>query len=225
MADAAGGGGGVVDDEMAWTRSRAEELAAALPADVLPAFERLLTVLAGPGSTLRRWAELTEETATRIERIDEQSAAQPAGEQAVVESLRAVDRDVRQLGHKARLAATLQDNLEARAKALRKVLREPSLWPCGELSVDETSQHRELIALRDRVDEGERQLQTLTAAIGTRGRRPTGMRGDGEWGGAATAGADGGASHGSPNVLSLDEDDIYVQAGKGRRRCAMRPRS
>ena len=206
---------------MAWTRSRAE-LAAALPADVQPAFERLLTVLAGPGSKLRVWGELVEETATRAERLDEQVAQQPASVKAVAEGLRSLDRDLRRLAHQAGLASTLQDNLEARDKALRQVLREPSLWPCGSLSVDETSQHRELLALRDRVLEGERKLQGLTSAIGRGGNNGVSTGGgngggiggaDRRPGSAPAAGASGSAR--SPNVLSLDDDDVYLDGGGG----------
>ena len=50
---------------------------------------------------------------------------------AVADELGAVEASLDVLMHKARLAATIQANLESRAKALRSVLRNPSLWPCG----------------------------------------------------------------------------------------------
>ena len=152
-----------VADEMAWARSKAE-LADAAPADVLSAVERALQTLAGPGSRLREWGQLAEESATRLERLEKQSLLQPSVETGVGKDIAAVEEELDQLTHKARLAAAVQGNLEMRAKALRAVLRQPALWPCGELSIEEERQHRELLALRDRVLEGQRAIHDLISA-------------------------------------------------------------
>ena len=152
-----------VADQMAWARSKAE-LADAAPADVLSSFERALTTLAGPGSKLREWGSLAEESATRLERLEKQTGTQPGIEKALGVDLTNVDSELVMLAHKARLAAAVQDNLEARTKALRAVLRQPTLWPAGGLSVEEERQHRELLALRDRVLEGQRMMHELIAA-------------------------------------------------------------
>ena len=195
-----GGSAGGLDDEMAWTRSRAE-LAAALPADVLPAFERALTVLAGKGSTLRRWGELAEETATRLERLERQAGGHGDVETALNSELEGTTTKMDQLMHMARLAATVQANLEARAKGLRVVLRQECLWPCGGLSADEINQHRRLIGLRDRVREGERALQAwqVRHAKAKQGGREG--PGDRERGGVR---------------LSLDAEDLVVDGEASR---------
>ena len=149
-------------DEIGWARCKSE-LSEATGEEVLPAFERALTSLAGAKSRLREWGGLAEESATRLERIDKQSSEQPSSEKKLVQEVSGVEAELDVLMHKARLAAALQDNLESRAKALRAVLRQPSLWPCGELSVEEEAQHNELLAMRDRVLEGQRRMHDLLA--------------------------------------------------------------
>ena len=113
--------------------------------------------------TACEYGALAEETAARLERIEKQIASQPGAERALMRDVLSVDSELALLTHKARLAAAVQDNLETRSKALRAVLRVPSLWPCGELSVEEERQHRALLALRDRVLEGQRTMHTLIA--------------------------------------------------------------
>lgn len=159
-------------DNMAWAQSKAR-LESATPYDVLPAFEQALASLAGPGSTLRRWGELVQETATRLERVEKQASSQPASEAAVLQELQSAEARIQMLQHKAQFAATLQHNLELRAQALRSVLRTPTLWPCGDISEDEQRHHRHLLALRDRILESQRTLQRLVSSAVARGEGPS----------------------------------------------------
>ena len=115
-----GGSGDASDDALSWARAKGE-LGEAAAAEVLPAFERMLLSLAGPGSTLRKWGALSEESATRLERIERQAAAQPTAQRALAREVAAADASLQKLAHQARLAAALQDNLESRARALRRL--------------------------------------------------------------------------------------------------------
>lgn len=97
-----------------------------------------------------------------------------------------------------RLAAAIQDNLDARAKALRDVLRSPNLWPHGALSEAELLQHRRLRALYDQVNDLERSARALHAATGAVGASGGDAHDDGHAGAACDAiptgrGAEGGA--------------------------------
>lgn len=157
--------GGVNPDDVLWERCR-DELESSAPHDAMSAFGRSLVALAGPASSLRSWGALVEETKARALRIGKQAAAQPEEEEALALEIENLGAQVQMLRHKASLAQAVQQNLEVRSRALRTVLRTPVLWPCGGVSEEERRQHRRLLTLRDRVQEGQFALQKLVQEAG-----------------------------------------------------------
>ena len=130
--------------------------------ETIDAFSRSLQdLLVGPESDLWKWGALVKETEARSVKMKECADQQPEEERKVAEEVETLKKQLLMLRHKACLADALQQNLEMRSNILRSVLRTPQLCPRGEASEKERAQHRNLLAIRDRVLEGQRALHKL----------------------------------------------------------------
>ncbi len=152
--------------DLMWEQCQAELASASSHGDAMASFGRSLAAVVGQGSALRTWGALVEETKARLIGMQKRTIAQPEEARTLEHGIHALAEQLRMLCHKASLADAVQQNLEMRSRALRLVLRSPELCPCGDVSEEEQAQHRKLLALRDRVLEGQRMLHKLIHEAG-----------------------------------------------------------
>ena len=136
--------------------------------EIIDAFSRCLQDLVDPREDLGKWGRLVEETKARSDATVKRAEQQPENQQPekVAKEVEDLKEQLRMLRHKACMADALQQNLEMRSDILRRVLRTPQLCPRGEASEEERAQHRKLLAIRDRVVEGQRALHKLVHEAG-----------------------------------------------------------